>query len=81
METAAFFVNIIAPSAGIGGIAVFLDTAKRRNQPTGRVTVMGVLFTLYDYAAFLCVLTLGLVVLIRRNNLKAGEITATGILY
>jgi len=80
MQTAANFVNVIAPSVGIGGMALFLDTAKRHNQPTGRVTVMGVLFALYDYAAFLCVLTLGLIVLIRRNNLTAGEITATGIL-
>jgi uncharacterized membrane protein YbhN (UPF0104 family) len=80
MTAAANFVNVIAPSLGIGGMAVFLDTARRRNQPTGRVTVVGVLFALYDYAAFLCVLTLGLVVLVRRNNLTVGEITATCIL-
>jgi glycosyltransferase 2 family protein len=80
MTVAANFVNVIAPSAGIGGMAVFLDNARRRNQPTARVTVVGVLFVIYDYASFLCVLTLGLVVLIRRNNLTAGEITATCIL-
>jgi glycosyltransferase 2 family protein len=80
MQTAANFVNVVAPSVGIGGMAVFIDSAKRHNLPTGRVTVMGVLFALYDYASFLCVLTLGFVVLIRRNNLTAGEITATGIL-
>jgi glycosyltransferase 2 family protein len=80
MATAANFVNVIAPSAGIGGMAVFIDAAKRRGQPTGRVTVVGVLYVLYDYAAFLCVLALGLIVLIRRNNLTAGELTATAIL-
>jgi uncharacterized protein (TIRG00374 family) len=80
MATAANFVNVVAPSAGIGGIAVFLDAARRRDQPTGRVTVVGVLFVLYDYAAFLCVLTLGLVVLFRRNHLTAGELSATAIL-
>ncbi len=80
MTTAMNFVNVIAPSAGIGGMAVFLDSARRRGQPTGRVTVVGVLFALYDYAAFLCVLALGLVVLFRRNNLTAGELTATAIL-
>lgn len=80
MATAANFVNVIAPSAGIGGMAVFVDAAKRRGQPTGRVTVVGVLYLLYDYAAFVCVLALGLIVLFRRNNLTAGEITATGIL-
>jgi uncharacterized protein (TIRG00374 family) len=80
MSTAANFVNVIAPSAGIGGMAVFLDAARRRGQPTGRVTVAGVLFVLYDYAAFLCVLALGLLVLFRRNNLNSGELTASAIL-
>ncbi len=80
LALAANFVNVVAPSAGIGGMAVFLDSARRRNLPTGRVTVVGVLYVLYDYAAFLCVLTLGLIVLFRRNNLNAGELTATAIL-
>jgi uncharacterized protein (TIRG00374 family) len=80
LALAANFVNVVAPSAGIGGMAVFLDSARQRNQPTGRVTVVGVLYVLYDYAAFLCVLTLGLIVLFRRNNLNAGELTATAIL-
>jgi uncharacterized protein (TIRG00374 family) len=80
MTTAANFVNVIAPSAGIGGMAVFLDVARRRGQPTGRVMVAGVLFALYDYAAFLCVLSLGLTVLFRRNHLTASELTASAIL-
>ncbi len=80
LATAANFVNVIAPSAGIGGMAVFIDSARRRGQPTGRVTVAGVLYVLYDYAAFLCVLALGLIVLFRRNNLNAGELIASAIL-
>jgi hypothetical protein len=80
MATAANFVNVIAPSGGIGGIAVFLDSAKKRDLPTGRVTVTGVLYVLYDYTAFLCVLALGLIVLFRRGNLNVGELTATAIL-
>jgi hypothetical protein len=80
MATAANFVNVIAPSAGIGGMAVFLDAAKQRGQPTGRVTVVGVLYILYDYAAFLCVLALGMIVLVRRNNLNGGEVIATAVL-
>ncbi len=80
VATAATFVNVIAPTAGIGGMAVFLDDAKRRNLSSGRVTVVGALFVLFDYVAFLCILALGWVVLIRRNNLNAGEITASLIL-
>ncbi|MCS7010907.1 MAG: flippase-like domain-containing protein [Anaerolineales bacterium] len=80
LASAANFVNVIAPSAGLGGMAIFLDSARQRNQPTGRVTVVGVLYVLYDYAAFLAVLALGLIVLFRRNNLNGGEITASAIL-
>ncbi len=80
VATAANFVNVIAPSVGIGGMAVFLDDAKQHNYSSGRVTVVGVLYLLFDYMAFLCVLSLGWAVLIRRNNLNAGEITASFIL-
>jgi hypothetical protein len=80
VATAANFINVIAPSVGIGGIAVFVDDARRRNHPTGRVTVVGVLYVLFDYAAFFFVLLLGLIVLIRRNDINAGEITAAVIL-
>ena len=80
MASAANFINVVAPSAGIGGMALFLDDAKRRNHPSGRVTVIGALFVLYDYFAFLCLLALGWVVLIRRNNLNSGDITASIIM-
>ncbi len=80
VSTAATFVNVVAPTAGIGGMAIFIDDAKRRNHSSGRVTVVGALFVLLDYVAFLCVLALGWVVLIRRNNLNTGEITASLIL-
>jgi uncharacterized protein (TIRG00374 family) len=80
VATAANFVNVIAPSVGIGGIAVFLDDAARRNHSTGRVTVVGVLYVLFDYIAFFFVLALGFIVLIRRNNINVGELTAAAIL-
>ncbi len=80
VATAATFVNVVAPSVGIGGMAVFLDDAKRHHYSVGRVMVVGVLYLMFDYFAFLCVLALGWIVLIRRNNLNAGEITASLIL-
>jgi len=80
MATAANFVNVVAPSGGIGGVAIFIDSAKRRNLSTGRVMVVGALYVLYDYAALLCVLALGFVVLIRRNTLEASELVASAIL-
>ena len=74
------FVNVVAPSAGVGGIAVFISDARRRGLSTARVTVAGALFLLFDYFGFLCVLALGLVVLLRRNRLDAGSLTAAAIL-
>ncbi|MCX6034671.1 MAG: lysylphosphatidylglycerol synthase transmembrane domain-containing protein [Chloroflexi bacterium] len=80
MTTAANFVNVVAPSGGIGGVAVFMDSAKRRNLSTGGVMVVGALYVLYDYAALLCLLALGFIVLIRRNSLQASELVASAIL-
>lgn len=80
MASAASFVNLIAPTAGVGGIAVFLDAAKRRNKSTARVMVVGILYLVYEYAALFCILVLGFIVLIRRNNLNAGELIAAGFL-
>ena len=80
VASAANFINVVAPSAGLGGMAIFLDEGKQRNLPTGRITVVGALFVLYDYFAFLCLLAMGWLVLIRRNNLNVGEITASFIM-
>lgn len=80
ISAAANFINVVAPTAGMGGIALFVAEARRRGHPAGRVTVAAALFILFDQAAFLCILALGLIVLVRRNDLNAGEITASLIL-
>ena len=80
VAAAATFVNVVMPTAGVGGIAIFVNAAKKDGHPTGRVTLAAALFVLFDYAAFLAVLALGWIVLLRRNDLNAGEITASLIL-
>lgn len=77
IATAANFVNVVMPTAGIGGVALFATEAHRRGHPTGKVTVAAALFLLLDQAAFLVILALGLLILFRRNDLDAGEITAS----
>lgn len=77
---AANFVNVVAPSAGIGGMAVFVDDARQRNHAGGKVTVVSAVFIVLDYAAFICVLVLGMIALIRRNNLPSSAIVAAFIL-
>ncbi len=76
LSTASIFVGIIAPSAGLSGITLFIDSAKRRNQPTARVMVVGLLYIIYEFTSLLLMVLLGLIVLFRRNTLSAGEIIA-----
>ncbi len=81
IAAAANFVNVVAPTAGAGGVALFATEAHRRGHPTGKVTVAAALFLLLDQAAFLVILSLGLIVLVRRNDLNTGEITASLFLF
>jgi len=81
VATAANFVNIVAPSAGMGGVALFAAEAHRRGHPTGKVTVAAALFLALDQASFLVVLSIGLIILIRQNNLSTSEISASLFLF
>jgi len=76
----ANFVNVIAPAAGVSGLAVFITDSRTRGKPTGRVTSAAALSILYDYLAFIIVLSLGLTVLVRRDRLTAAEISASAVL-
>lgn len=80
LAAAATFVNIVAPSGGMGGVAVFIADANRNGNSTGKVIVANILYLFLDYIAFLCVLGLGLIVLFRRNDLDTGELVASGIM-
>lgn len=80
LASAVNFINIVAPSAGMGGMAVFIDDAGRRGHPHGRVVAAAALFVFLDYISFLVVLALGLFVLFRRNTLNSAEIIPTLIL-
>jgi hypothetical protein len=80
LSLGANFVNVIAPAAGVSGLAVFITDSRIRGKPTGRVTSAAALSIMYDYVAFIVVLALGLTVLIRRDRLGAAEITASLIL-
>ncbi|MCS6993719.1 MAG: flippase-like domain-containing protein [Anaerolineales bacterium] len=77
LSSAANFINVVAPSGGFGGMAVFIDDAGRRKYPRGMAAAAAALHLFLDYAAFMVVLGLGWVVLLRRNDLDAGEMTAS----
>jgi uncharacterized protein (TIRG00374 family) len=80
VAAAANFVNVIMPTVGVGGVAVFVNAAPKVKQTTGKITLAAALFLLFDQAAFLGVLALGMVALVRRNDLEASEVVAALIL-
>lgn len=77
MAASANFVNVVAPSGGMGGLGIFLSEARRNKYSSARVTVAGALIVLFDYLGFLTLLGLGLIVLFRRDNLNSPEIIAS----
>jgi hypothetical protein len=80
VSMAAFFVNVVTPTAGMSGMAVFVAEANRRNHSPGKAAIANALYLLFDFAAFLCIQAVGMLVLFRRNSLNFGVLTATGIL-
>jgi uncharacterized protein (TIRG00374 family) len=81
LSASTIFVNIVAPSVGMGGMAYFISHAVRNGQSAGKVAVVNMLWLFLDYIAFMVVLALGLIVLFRRNDLDATEIAASGVMF
>jgi uncharacterized protein (TIRG00374 family) len=77
LALAANFVNVVTTSAGVGGMALFINDGRHRGQSSGKVTVAGALYLLIDETAFLCVLAVGTIILARRNRLSDGDIAAS----
>lgn len=81
LSASTIFVNIVAPSVGMGGMAYFISHAVRSGQSAGKVTIVNMLWLFLDYVAFMVVLTLGLIVLFRRNDLDSTEIAASAVMF
>lgn len=79
IAAAASFINVVTPSGVVGGVTLFAAQAKLRGYSPIRATLAGVIYLLFEYAAILCVVAVGLAVLFRRNDLTGAEIFATGI--
>ncbi|MDX1600216.1 MAG: lysylphosphatidylglycerol synthase transmembrane domain-containing protein [Anaerolineales bacterium] len=79
LTAAARFVNVVTPSLGASGMAVFVLDGRSRDLPGSRVSTSFVLYLLYDYLTFLIVLSLGLLILFRRHQLGPAEVAAAGL--
>lgn len=76
----SLFVNVVTPSAGTGGIALFVDDASRRNQSATRAAAGALLAMAADFISFTLVMFVGLVYLFFYHDLKSYEIIAAGML-
>ncbi|MFQ5923903.1 MAG: lysylphosphatidylglycerol synthase domain-containing protein, partial [Anaerolineales bacterium] len=70
----AQFVSVVAPSGGMGGMAVLIADGNKRGLPSGRVTTGGALFVFGEQSSLLAVVLLGLFFLFRVNQLSTASI-------
>jgi uncharacterized protein (TIRG00374 family) len=77
LTVAANFVNVVAPSYGVGALAVLIADGQQRDLPAAKVSTAAILYLVYDYIAIACVVIIGVFRLSARNVLDTVLITAT----
>ena len=78
---AALFVNVVAPSGNVSGMALWADDAARRGQSPARTMAGALLQLIVDFVAFTLVLTIGMVYLFLEHDLKVYEIVGAIVLF
>lgn len=76
----SLFVNVVAPTGGVGGAALFIDDAVRRGQSAARATAGTVLVMATEYSTFALVLVIGLTYLFFQHALTLYEMISALIL-
>jgi uncharacterized protein (TIRG00374 family) len=77
---ASYFVNLVSKTAGIGGIAFYLQEARCVGQPLPRVSAAYMAAYVLGYAAFLVVLVAALALLYVQGSLTRAELVASGVI-
>jgi uncharacterized protein (TIRG00374 family) len=77
LATAANFVNVVAPSYGLGALAVLIADGRQRGKPAAKVSTAAVLYLVYDYLGFMIVLPIGLTILYRSGVFDTVLIAAS----
>lgn len=76
----ALFLNVITPSGGASGAALFVDDAAQRGQSAARTAAGTVLALIADYFTFTLVLLAGLIFLFINHDLQTYEVVGSIIL-
>jgi phosphatidylglycerol lysyltransferase len=78
---AALFVNVVAPSGNVSGMALWADDAARRGESAARTMAGTLLQLIIDFVAFTLVLTIGMIYLFLEHDLKVYQIVGAIILF
>jgi len=81
LSTSANFANVITPSWGMAGLAVFWADAEHRGYPKGSATVVGTLYMIFEYCSLLLVIALGFFSLLKRSLLGWPLISSALVLF
>lgn len=76
LVSAAYFLSVAAPSAGLSAMAVYIADAQRRGQSTAKVTMASIIYIWFEYVGALLMILFGFSVMASRNILHWPEITA-----
>ena len=74
------FLDIVTPAAGLGGTALLLEDARRRQLDAGRVALANTLYFLLNFAVFAVLLLCSLALLFAWHDLKTYELAPAAIL-
>lgn len=76
LAMAVNFVNLVAPSAGVSGMAVMISHARQNGHSSAKVTIGSVLFLIFEYLGLLVAIFAGLLILSIYKTLTVTEIIA-----
>lgn len=76
----SLFVNVVTPTGGTAGVALFVDDASRRGYSAARATAGTLLALVADFSAFTVILIIGLVYLYLYHDLQIYEIVGAVVL-
>jgi uncharacterized protein (TIRG00374 family) len=77
LATAAYFLNLVSKSGGLGGLVVFLRDARFRGQPRGHVISAYMLAALLGHVAFGLMLAVTLVIVWVDGHITIPEMAAS----
>lgn len=81
LSLSSYFANLVVPSAGLSGVAVFVSEAERHGMSKARSTFVNIFGFLMYYGVFLFVLLFGLFYLLFNHQLLRYQVTTAAILF